>query len=103
VLLRDLCEDIPMTGHHAGSLLDGLGDATLQSLMEEISDPRLRGEVLTLAQGAARADEHLADGEALVLGAASRYWSLSPSTSKNRRCRPEASESVLRGLHHDPR
>lgn len=74
-VLRDLCEDLLMAGHHFGSLLDGLDSAVLRSLMGEVSDPRLRSEVLTLAQAAARADEHLADGEALVLDAACRYWS----------------------------
>jgi hypothetical protein len=76
-LLRHLCEDLLMAGHHFGSLLDGLDGTALRSLMGEVSDPRLRSEVLTLAQAAARADEHLADGEAFVLGAACRYWSLS--------------------------
>jgi hypothetical protein len=78
VLLRDLCEDLLMGGHYSGSLLDGLDGAALRSMMEEVSDLRLRSEVLTLARAAARADEHLAEGEAFVLGAACRYWSLSP-------------------------
>jgi hypothetical protein len=78
VLLRDLCEDLLMAGHHFGSLLDGLDSTVLRNLMGEVSDPRLRSEVLTLAQAAARADEHLADGEARVLDAACRYWSLAP-------------------------
>jgi len=81
VLLRHLCEDLLMVGYHFGSLLDGLDGTALRSLMGEVSDPRLRSEVLTLAQAAARADEHLADGEVLVLDAACRYWSLAaPAT-----------------------
>ena len=77
-LLRDLCEDLMMGAHHQGSLLDGLDGAALRSLMEEVTDPRLRKEVLTLAQAAVQADAHLADGEAFILAAACRYWSLSP-------------------------
>lgn len=80
VLLRELCEDVLMAGHHGGSLLDGLDGATLRSMMEEVSDPQLRGEVLALAQAATGSDAHLAEGEAFVLGAACRYWSVSPAS-----------------------
>lgn len=80
VLLRDLCEDLLTTGHHFGSLLHELDGAALRSVMDEVSDPRLRSEVLALAQAAASSDDHLADGEAFVLGAAARYWSVSPSS-----------------------
>lgn len=76
VLLRDLCEDLLVAGHHSGSLLEGLDAAALRSIMEEVRDARLRRLVLTLAQAAARADEHLADGEVVVLDAAGRNWSL---------------------------
>lgn len=79
-LLRDLCEDLMTGAHHQGSLLDGLDGAALRAIMEEVTEPRLRSEVLTLAQAAARADAHLADGEAFILAAACRYWSLSPDT-----------------------
>lgn len=77
-MLRDLCEDLMMGTHHHGSLLDGLDGAALRSIMDEVTDPRLRSEVLTLAQAAAQADSHLAEGEAFILAAACRYWSLSP-------------------------
>lgn len=83
VLLRDLCEDQLMASHPSASLLDGLDPAALRSVMEEVSDPRLRSEVLALAQAAARADEHLAVGEMFVLGAACRYWSVSPASLAN--------------------
>lgn len=79
VLLRDLCEDLMAAGNHAGSLLEGLDGATLRSMMEEVSDPRLRCEVLTLVQAAALADDHLTVGESFVMGAAYRHWSVSHS------------------------
>lgn len=82
-LLRDLCEDQLMATHHSGSLLDGLDGDALRKVMNEVADPRLRSEVLALAQAAARADEHLAEGEAFVLGAICRYWSVSPASLAN--------------------
>jgi hypothetical protein len=44
--------------------------------MAEISDPALQRTVLRLSLAAARADGHLADGEAIVLEAARRHWQL---------------------------
>jgi hypothetical protein len=80
VVLRELCEDLLAAGHHAGSLLERLDGHAMRSVMKEVADPRLRREVLALAQAAARSDGHLADGEAFVLGAACRYWSVSPAS-----------------------
>ena len=44
--------------------------------MAEVDEPALQRKVLRLAVAAARADRHLADGEALVLAAARRHWGL---------------------------
>jgi hypothetical protein len=74
ILLRDLCEDLLMASHHPGALLDGVDDGLLRSLMSEVTEAGLREEVLALAHAAAEADEHLAEGEALVLAAARRHW-----------------------------
>lgn len=79
MLLRELCEDLMMASAHGGSLLDGLDAETLRSLMGEVADPRLRTEVLSLARAATGSDDHLADGEAFVLGAACRYWDVAPA------------------------
>jgi hypothetical protein len=76
-LLRDLCEDLLMANPQ-GALVQSVDDELLRALMAEVTDPRLRSEVLTLAQAAAQADEHLAEGEALVLEAARRHWQLAP-------------------------
>jgi hypothetical protein len=78
LLLRDLCEDLLMVSAQAGPLIEQVDGATLRSLMAEVTDPDLRDAVLTLAHAAAQADGHLAEGEAFVLAAACRYWSLEP-------------------------
>ena len=59
-----------------GSMLAGLDDSALASLMAEVDEPELQRKVLRLAVAAARADRHLADGEALVLAAARGHWGL---------------------------
>ena len=75
-IVHTLCEDLMMGGYATGSLLGNVDDSTLASLMAEISDPALRRTVLRLSLAAARADGHLADGEAMVVEAARHHWRL---------------------------
>jgi hypothetical protein len=69
-----------MGDHGSGSMLGGVDDSALASLMAEVDEPVLQRKVLRLAVAAARADRHLADGETLVLAAARRYWGISGGT-----------------------
>lgn len=75
-ILQTLCEDLLMGDHGSGSMLGAVDDSSLASLMAEVDEPALQRKVLRLAVAAARADRHLADGEALVLAAARRHWGL---------------------------
>lgn len=75
-IVHTLCEDLLLGGYATGSLLDSVEDTTLASLMAEVSDPALRRTVLRLALAAARADGHLADGEAMVVEAARHHWQM---------------------------
>lgn len=75
-IVHTLCEELLLGGYATGSLLDNVDDSTLASLMAEISDPALQRTVLRLSLAAARADGHLADGEAKVVEAARRHWQL---------------------------
>ena len=75
-IVHTLCEDLMMGGYATGSLLDNVDDSSFASLMAEISDPALRRTVLRLCLAAARADGHLADGEAMVVEAARHHWRL---------------------------
>lgn len=68
--------ELMASGYEAGSLMGHVDDGTLASLMAEISDPVLQRKVLRLSLAAARADGHLADGEAVVVDAARRHWQL---------------------------
>lgn len=75
-IVHTLCEELLAGGYETGSLIGNVDDSALASLMAEISDPALRRKVLRLSLAAARADGHLADGEALVLEAARHHWKL---------------------------
>jgi hypothetical protein len=75
-IVHTLCEELLAYGYERGSLISNVDDSTLASLMAEISDPALQRKVLRLALAVARADGHLADGEAWVVEAAQRHWNL---------------------------
>lgn len=75
-VVQTLCEDLLMGDPGSGSMLGAVDDAALASLMAEVDEPVLQRKVMRLATAAARADRHLADGEALVLEAARRYWGI---------------------------
>lgn len=75
-IVQALCEDLLVAAYAGGSMTNSLDDQALASLMAEVGDPALQRQVLQLALAAARADQHLADGEALVLAAARRFWGL---------------------------
>ena len=75
-IVHTLCEELLLGGYETGSLMSNVDDSALASLMAEISDPVLQRTVLRLSLAAARADGHLADGEAIVLEAVRRHWQL---------------------------
>lgn len=75
-IVQSLCEDLLMGAHAGGSMMAGVDDSALASLMAEVDEPALQRKVLRLAVAAARADRHLADGETLVLATARRHWGL---------------------------
>ena len=75
-IVHTLCEELLAGGYETGSLIGNVDDSALASLMAEISDPALQRKVLRLSLAAARADGHLADGEAMVVEAARRHWQL---------------------------
>jgi hypothetical protein len=85
-IVQTLCEELLAGGYETGSLISNVDDRTLASLMAEVSDPALQRTVLHLSLAAARADGHLADGEALVVEAARHHWKLvdgdEPSAAK---------------------
>jgi hypothetical protein len=75
-IVQTLCEELLAGGYESGSLMANVDDSSLASLMAEVSDPELQRTVLRLSLAAARADGHLADGEAIVVAAACHHWRL---------------------------
>jgi len=73
-IVQTLCEDLLLGADASGSMMANLDESALAALMAEVTDPSLQAKVVVLATAVARADRHLADGEALVLAAASRHW-----------------------------
>jgi hypothetical protein len=75
-IVPTLCEELLAGGYETGSLMANVDGSTLASLMAEVSDPALQRTALRLSLAAARADDHLADGEAMVVAAARHHWRL---------------------------
>ena len=85
-IVYTLHEELLAGGDQAGSLIGNVDGSSLARLMAEISDPALQRKVLRLCLAAARADGHVADGEAWVVQAARQHWQLidgeEPSANK---------------------
>lgn len=73
-IVQTLCEDLLLGADASGSLVANIDESALASLMAEVTDPSLQAKVVHLATAVAKADHYLADGEVLVLAAASRHW-----------------------------
>ncbi len=75
-VVHTLCEDLlaGAYGNGSGSLMCSVDEATLRSLLAEVDEPGLQARVLRLASAAAEADRHLAEAEAMVVGAALQQW-----------------------------
>lgn len=79
-ILQTLCEDLLMEGFDGRSILTHVGDALMASLMAEVDDVRLQGQVLRVAASVVQADTHLSDGETEMLDAIYRHWQTRPVT-----------------------
>jgi len=75
-VLHGFCEDLL----HGAQLTWGdacrVDPRTLGQLMAEVDDPALRMKLLQLCLRVVQADNHIDDGEAIVLGAAVEHWGL---------------------------
>ena len=89
-IVQTLCEDLLTGGPGSGSMLGGLDDSALASLMAEVDEPVLQRKVLRLAVAATEGDRHLADGETLVLEAARRHWGISAEAEEGSRLAADA-------------
>jgi hypothetical protein len=77
-IVQTLCEDLLMEGFDGRSLLTHVGDGLMASLMAEVDDAGLQGQVLRIAASVAHADGHLSEGETAMFDAVIRHWQARP-------------------------
>jgi len=81
-IVQTLCEDLLMEGFDGRSILTHVDEAWLASLLAEVDDEPLQGQVLRIAASVAHADKHLSDGEAAMFDAVIRHWQARPVTTE---------------------
>ena len=79
-VLHGFCEDLLHSAHLTWSDACRIDPRTLAQLMAEVDDPALRMKVLQLCLKVVQADDHVAEGETIVLGAAVEHWGLHRET-----------------------
>lgn len=75
-VLQDLCEDLLLAHQSRWADACHIEPHTIALLMAEIEDPALRANVLALCIAVAEADDHVADGESIVISSAVENWGL---------------------------
>jgi uncharacterized tellurite resistance protein B-like protein len=74
--LHGFCEDLLHSAHLAWGDVCRVDPRTLSQLLADVDDPDLHQTVLQLCLDIAQADEHIADGESVVLEALVEHWGL---------------------------
>lgn len=75
-VLHTFCEDLLSSMHLTWEEACRVDARTLAELMAEIDDPELRLRLLNLCVAVVEADEHVSEGESMVLGTAVEHWGL---------------------------
>jgi uncharacterized tellurite resistance protein B-like protein len=79
-VLQTLCEDLLQARHPYWANACQVDAQTLEELLAEIEDPELRATVHRLCVAVAAADNHVADGELVVLASAAAQWGVGQET-----------------------
>lgn len=75
-VLEDLARDLFQCGGPTWDCDGGISRPLVSCVLDDVSDPDLRKEVLEICRHVAEADSHLADGEHALLTQASTQWRL---------------------------
>lgn len=75
-VVHGFCEDLLQHMHLSWGDACQVDQVTLAMLMADIDDPALRQTVLELCLAIVDADDHLAEGESVLLNAAIAHWDL---------------------------
>ena len=89
-IVHALCEDLLVSSQGDWEAACRIHPDTLASVLAEIDDPALRVKVLRLCLTVIAADEHLADGETVILAAVAAHWGLHHETKPPQRLPPDA-------------
>lgn len=76
IVVNTLCEDLLTATYLSWSDVCCVDQRTLAELLAEVDDPDLRIKVLSLCIDLVEADGQVAQGEAIVIGAAVEHWGL---------------------------
>lgn len=76
LVLEDLARDLYEFGTPAWGDAGALHPLIVQCVLDDVTDPVLRREVLAICESLASVDSHLSDGECLVLDRAHSHWRL---------------------------
>ena len=76
-VLHTLCEDLLAGAHQNWADACKVDPATLSELLGEVDDPVLQLKVMRLCVDVANADQHVAEGESVVLSAVLDHWGAS--------------------------
>lgn len=88
--MHGLCEDLLVCSQAAWGAACRIDPDTLAALLAEIDEPALRAKVLRLCLTVFAADEHLADGETVILNAVVEHWGLHRETKPTQHLHPDA-------------
>jgi uncharacterized tellurite resistance protein B-like protein len=75
-VLRTFCEDLMQAPRAHWADACQIDPDTLNHLLAEVADPQLRKEVIALCVAVAEADDHVAEGESIVIVSAVEQWGL---------------------------
>ncbi|GCL61921.1 TerB family tellurite resistance protein [Pseudaquabacterium pictum] len=75
-VVHGFCEDLLSSMHLSWGDACQVDQATLAALMADIDDPALRRTLLQLCLAIVEADDHVAEGESVMLMAAVDHWGL---------------------------
>jgi hypothetical protein len=75
-VLEDFARDLYEFGVPAWDHTGGLHPLVVQSVLDDVTDPRMRAEIYQVCRDVAEADTHLSTGEQSVLQLASAQWRL---------------------------
>lgn len=92
-VVHEVCEDMLSSSAMCWGGSCQVDEHTLTALLAEVGDPVLRARVLNLCVALVESDQHVADGEAVVLTAAVEQWGLQQQLLNSVESRPQLQPS----------